>query len=434
MNILFVHNAYQHFGGEDAVVASEIALLRARGHVVELYQRHNDELHALSPATAALSALWSRRSAHELTTLCDALQPDLIHVHNTFPLISPSIYWAAARRPIPVVQTLHNFRLLCPQGTFLRNGAVCEDCLGKTPWRAVARKCYRASLPQSAVLAGMLGAHRLAGTYQRRITRYIALTAFSRERFIAGGLPAERLRIKPNFVESAAQPGAGTRSGALYVGRLSAEKGVDTLLAALRQGGRTPITAIGAGPLAAEVADALDDGYLGFRPREEIMRKMRSAAFLVVPSTCLEQLPTTILEAFACGLPVIASRLGALAGIVQDGVTGRLFNAGDPADLAATIAWAAAHGDEMRQMGRAARAEYEAKYTPSINYHLLLEIYNDAIAAVQGERHVAQRSFGAGHLGLTRYPGTTPSHSCWPGARRASPGRTMKSRLDDCTR
>ena len=399
MNILFAHNAYQHFGGEDAVVDMEIALLRSRGHAVQLYQRHNDELHTLPAATAAATALWSRRSAREVGAVCAAFQPDLIHVHNTFPLISPSVYWAAARRRIPVVQTLHNFRLLCPQGTFLRKGAVCQDCLGKSPWRAVVRKCYRDSMPQSAVLAGMLGAHRVAGTYRNRITRYIALSEFSRDRFIAGGLPAQRLRVKPNFVDGAVPPGPGRRGGGLFVGRLSVEKGIDTLLGALRQCGDTRIEAIGAGPSAAEVASELGDGYLGFRPREEIMQRMRSASFLIVPSMCLEQLPTTILEAFSCGLPVIASRLGGLVDIVRDGVTGLLFNPGDASDLANKIAWAGAHGEEMQAMGRAARAEYEAKYTPSINYKMLIEIYEDVIAEVRGIRHLAQGSFGAGHLG-----------------------------------
>ncbi len=398
MNILFVHNAYQHFGGEDTVVDSEMALLRSRGHAVELYQRHNDELNGMSPAAAAAAALWSRRSARQVGAICDRFQPDLIHVHNTFPLISPSIYWTAGRKRIPVVQTLHNFRLLCPQGTFLRQGSVCEDCLGKQPWRAVVRKCYRDSALESAVLAGMLSAHRAAGTYQNRITRYIVLSAFSRDRFIAGGIPAHRLRIKPNFVDSSAHPGDAPRGGGLYVGRLSEEKGIGTLLGAVRQGSAMRIEAIGAGPLEEAVASALGETCLGFRPRDEILEKMRAAAVLIVPSLCLEQLPTTILEAFSCGLPVIASRLGAQGHLVEDGVTGLLFKAGDPADLAAKIAWAASHGAEMRRMGRAARAEYMAKYTPSINYHMLHEIYEDAIAAEQGENHVAQRSIGARHL------------------------------------
>lgn len=381
MNILFAHNAYQQLGGEDAVVESEMALLRTRGHAVALYKRHNDELRTIPPATAAVSAIWSNRSVRELRTLCDEFCPDLIHVHNTFPLISPSIYWAAARRHIPVVQTLHNFRLLCPQGTFLRNGVVCEDCLGKSPWRAVVRKCYRASLPQSAVLSAMLSAHRMAGTYRNQVTRYIALNTFSRARFIAAGLRAERMRVKPNFVDSAVVPGWGDRTGGLYVGRLSEEKGIGTLLGAIQLLTPAHIAAIGTGPLETQVADALGDAFLGFRSRNDIMHRMRDAAFLIVPSLCLEQLPTTILEAFACGLPVIASRLGALAHIVEEQVTGLLFTPGDPADLAAKIAWAQTHTADMQRMGRAARAEYEAKYTPSINYSLLMEIYEDAIAA-----------------------------------------------------
>ena len=379
MKILFVHNAYQNFGGEDAVVKSEIALLRFYGHTVELYQRHNDELHHLSSAVAAVSTVWSRSSTDAVEAICHSFNPDIIHVHNTFPLISPSIYWAAARNKIPVVQTLHNFRLLCAQGTFYRNGSICTDCLGKSPWRAVKRKCYRESLPQSAVLVSMLSAHRIAGTYRNRVTSYIALSAFARDRFITGGLPAGKLRIKPNFVESENQPAWNSRYGGLYVGRLSQEKGIGTLLAAVRQCGNSNIDIIGGGTFEDAVTEAVGDRYLGFLSRDEIMERMGSASFLIVPSVCYEQLPTTILEAFSCGLPVIASRLGVLTNIVQEGVTGLLFNPGDAADLAAKIAWAHAHVDEMKSMGRAARAEYEAKYTPSINYQMLIEIYEDAI-------------------------------------------------------
>lgn len=180
MKILIAHNAYQHSGGEDAVVDAEIALLRGYGHDVEVYQRHNDELETMPRANAVISAIWSRQSAHEMEHLCEIFQPDLIHAHNTFPLISPSFSWMAARRNIPVVQTLHNFRLLCSQAMFLREGKVCEDCLGKLPWRAVTRKCYRESTIQSAVVASMLATHRAIRTYRERVTRYIALNEFCR--------------------------------------------------------------------------------------------------------------------------------------------------------------------------------------------------------------------------------------------------------------
>jgi glycosyltransferase involved in cell wall biosynthesis len=235
----------------------------------------------------------------------------------------------------------------------------------------------------------MLGAHRTAGTYRNKVARYIALSAFSRDRFIEGGLPAEQLRIKPNFVDSEIRPDWNDRHGGLFVGRLANDKGIDTLLKAVRIGGNTDIEVIGGGPYETLVAKHFEERYLGFLSRDVIMKRMRSSSFLIVPSVGYEQMPITILEAFSCGLPVIASRLGSLIDIVQDGVTGLLCNPGDAADLAAKIAWANAHPEEMQRMGRAARTEYEVKYTPLVNYQMLMEIYEDAIAAVHRERHVA---------------------------------------------
>jgi glycosyltransferase involved in cell wall biosynthesis len=389
MKILIAHNAYQQQGGEDAVVAAEIALLRTYGHEVELYQRHNDELRQMPRAAAAVSTVWSRTSAIAADRLCGNFQPDLIHVHNTFPLISPSLYWMAARKKIAVVQTLHNFRLLCPQAIFLRDGKVCEDCLGKLPWRAVARKCYRESALQSAVTVGMLAGHRIIGTYREKITRYIALNAFCRDKYIAGGLPAERFRLKPNFVESTTVPDWQVRCGGLFVGRLSSEKGLGVLADAVRMLNTKNIEIIGNGPLGALATASFGENYLGFKSLDDIMARMRSALFFVLPSICYENSPRTIVESFACGLPVIASRLGALADIVRHGVTGLLFTPGDAADLAAKIAWAESHPEQMLRMGRAARAEYEAQYTPQRNYRMLIGIYEDAIAAAQGEAYVA---------------------------------------------
>ncbi|HEV7814425.1 MAG TPA: glycosyltransferase [Janthinobacterium sp.] len=381
MRILFVHNAYQYWGGEDAVVDAEMALLRTHGHEVHLYRRHNDELQRLSPLAAGMNAFWSKRSAAEVDEACRRFHPDLVHVHNTFPLVSPSIYWAARRRHVPVIQTLHNFRLLCPQSSFLRNGALCHDCLGKLPWRAIGRRCYRNSMPQSAILGGVLSLHRLIGSYRNRVTLYIALSAFARDRFIQAGLPAERLRIKPNFVEADGQIPESGRSGGLFVGRLTLDKGIASLLLADVLGGGAGIEVIGGGPCEQAVGQAFGARYLGFLPSAEIRIKMRAAAFLIVPSIGYEQLPTTILEAFSCGLPVIASRLGPLIGLVREKITGLLFTPGDGADLAKKIAWAHAHPADMLAMGHAARAEYEAKYTPAINYRQLTDIYRDALAA-----------------------------------------------------
>ncbi|GIZ51033.1 glycosyltransferase [Noviherbaspirillum aridicola] len=391
MRILVAHNAYQHRGGEDVVVEAEVELLRSRGHTVEMYQVHNDELNGMPKVQAASTTVWSMRSPRDLKDICDRFKPEIIHVHNTFPLISPSLYWAASRLDIPVVQTLHNFRLLCPQAIFLREEKICEDCLGKLPWRAVTRKCYRQSAAQTAVLAGMLTVHRAIGTYRSQVTRYIALNEFALSKYVEGGLPADRFRIKPNFVASSRSPQWHKRTGGMYVGRLSSEKGLEVLANAFRLRPGLDIDVIGGGPLEGIARDTFGTRWLGFRPLDEIMTRMETAAYLVLPSICYENSPRTIVEAYSCGLPVIASRLGSLADIVRDGVTGLLFNPGDAADLADKMAWAEAHPEEMMRMGRAARAEYEAKYTPERNYEQLMEIYEDAISTLRRKRDTASR-------------------------------------------
>lgn len=392
MRILVAHNAYQHRGGEDVVVDAEVDLLRSRGHAVEMYQLHNDALKDMPRATAAATTIWSLRTPDELRRLCDRFSPELIHVHNTFPLISPSLYWTASRLGIPVVQTLHNFRLLCPQAIFLREEKICEDCLGKLPWRAITRKCYRKSAAQSAVLAGMLATHRALGTFRDRVTRYIALNDFALSKYIAGGLPGHLFRIKPNFVASSHSPTWEGREGGMYVGRLSSEKGLEVLASAFGLRPDLALDVIGSGPLEEQARSAFGARYLGFRPLEDIMARMERASYLVLPSICYENSPRTIVEAYSCGLPVIASRLGSLADIVKDGVTGLLFRPGDPADLADKLAWASAHPAEMTRMGQAARAEYEAKYTPERNYELLMDIYEDAISTLRRKRDAASRA------------------------------------------
>jgi glycosyltransferase involved in cell wall biosynthesis len=389
MKILFAHNAYQHRGGEDVVVEAELALLREMGHEVEVYHRHNDELNLMSRATAAAGTIWSSRSTREIDSVCDRFRPDVIHVHNVFPLISPSLYWAAARRNVPVVQTLHNFRLLCPQAMLLREGKVCEECIGKIPWRAVTNRCYHESAAESAVVTGMLTAHRTLGTFREKITRYIALSHFCKDKFVSGGLPASQIRVKPNFVRSGRIPHSEGRSGGLFVGRLSSEKGLDMLIAAMARLGGVPMRIVGKGPLEKLVREAFGADYLGYRSAEQVADLMHSAQYLVAPSTCYETFGLVVIEAFACGTPVIASRHGGLGELVSDGVTGLLVNPADAADLADKIGWAESHPEEMKKMGLAARAEYEAKYTPERNYAMLMEIYGEAIAAVDGACHVA---------------------------------------------
>lgn len=389
MRVLIVHNRYQLRGGEDVVAEAETALLRDNGVEVCVYQRSNDELRQMPRALAALSTIWSRRAAIEIGELCDRQRPDLIHFHNTFPLVSAAPYWTAAARQIPVVQTLHNFRLLCPQAMLLRDGLPCHDCVGRLPWRAVTRRCYHGSAAQSGVAAAALVAHRLIGSYRRRVQAYIALSCFSRAQYIAGGLPAQRIHVKPNFVEDRCEAAPMRRGGGLFVGRLSAEKGVAMLIDAVTLLGERagPLRVVGDGPLAAPVRAAFGAGYLGQRSPAQVGALMRSSSFLVAPSTCLETFGLVAIESFAAGLPVIASGHGGLGELIEDGVTGLHVRPGDAADLARKIAWARAHPEAMAAMGRAARARYLALYTPQRNFTLLQSIYHHVLSS--GAHHVA---------------------------------------------
>lgn len=378
MKILVVHNTYQHRGGEDTVVDVEIALLRSHGHEVVTYFRSNDSIADMSLASAATQTLWSSRTTHELTDLIKNFQPDVIHAHNIFPLISPSLYWAAEQDGVPVVQTLHNFRLMCLNGLFLREGRVCEDCQGRLPWRGVVRKCYRGSVAASAVLAGTLTLHRGLGTYRSKVARYIALNDFCRDKFIGGGLPAERIVVKPNFVDFA-DPAALTRQGFLFVGRLSVEKGVQTLADAAALLPDVRLRVVGDGPESALLDGATGVTRLGSLPNESVRQEMNNAVALLVPSICYETFGLVIIEAFASGMPVIVSRIGVLQDLVRGGETGLLFEPGNSQDLADKMAWALAHPEAMAEMGRKARTQYEAEFTAERNYGQLIAIYEDVI-------------------------------------------------------
>jgi len=380
MRILIGHNAYQQRGGEDAVVQAEHELLQAHGHDVRLFSRHNDEVAGIGPVALATQTLWSSPSSQALAAMMSDWRPDVVHFHNTFPLISPAAYWACAGADVPVIQTLHNFRLLCPQAMFLRDGHVCEDCLGRLPWRGAARACYRGSRTQSTAVASMLVLHRALGTWRRKVTRYIALNEFCRAKFVAGALPAERVVVKPNFIDCDAPP-EGARDGLLFVGRLSIEKGVGALAQAVPMAG-VPLRVAGSGPQAALLDGVPGVQMLGMLAPEAVYGQMAQARALVLPSLWYECFPRTVVEAFANGLPVIASRLGALPELVQDGQTGLLFDPGDAADMARKMRWAQSHAQEMAVMGGNARARYEAKFTGSRNHDQLMAIYQGAIDEV----------------------------------------------------
>jgi glycosyltransferase involved in cell wall biosynthesis len=385
LRILIVHNRYQIRGGEESVVDAEIALLRGHGHEVRLYERDNHDIGGKSQLALLRDTFWSTSSYADVTRLIEEFQTDVVHVHNTLPLVSPSVYWAvdAAPRGVALVQTLHNYRWFCPKATLLRDGKICEDCIGKVAWRAVVHRCYRDSAVQSAVMAATYGIHTALGSLHQHADQIIALSEFARDKYVANGFPAARMAIKPNFVSDPSEPDAEAtpdRAGFLYVGRLSEEKGLHVLVEAAGQVPELQFEIAGGGPLATQLPVRSNVVYNGTISADAVRDKMRRAKMLVLPSLCYEGLPMTLVEAYRSSLPVLVSRLGPLATLVEDGVTGLLFTPGDAQDLADKLRWAAEHPEAVRAMGAAARQAYLKHYTPESNYRQLMAIYRDAIA------------------------------------------------------
>jgi glycosyltransferase involved in cell wall biosynthesis len=383
MNILMAHNFYQQSGGEDQCVAAEVAMLRAHGHEVIQYCLRNDSIDSMSRLSLASRTIWSRPAFRELQELFRRYRPQVAHFHNTFPLISPAAYSAA--RAENVVQTLHNFRLLCADAIFFRNGRVCEDCLGKSiAWPGIVHKCYRDSRSASAVIATMQGVHRVLGTWRKAVDVYIALTECSRRKFVEGGLPAHKIVVKSNFALPDPGPGAGKGGFAVFVGRLSAEKGVGTLLDAWRiLDGSLPLKIIGDGPMAAVVEEATRKDaaiqWLGNLPLEAVYSAIGDATFLILPSQWYEMFPRVIVEAFAKGTPVIASKLGAMTEIIDDGRNGLHFEPGDPADLVAKMQQVLADPLKLRRMRQAARETFDKNFAAAANHKSLMAIYERAL-------------------------------------------------------
>lgn len=383
MKVLIVHTHYLQPGGEDVTFRAGAALLRGQGHDVIAVTLHNRDLEGMPPWRQAAVTVWNGELYRRLRSLIRERRPQVVHIHNTFPLASPAVIRAAKAEGMPVVMTLHNYRLLCVNALFFRQGRVCEDCLGHLPWRGVVHGCYRGSRAASAAVAGMVSLHRLLGTWSL-VDRFIALTEFARQKFIQAGFPPAKLVVKPNFVHPDPGAGAGRGGHVLFVGRLSPEKGVKTLLRAWeRLGGKVPLKIVGDGPLAGEVRQAVkrmpEVEWLGRKAPEDVYALMGDAALLVFPSEWYETFGRVAIEAFAKGTPVVASDLGALAELVHHGRTGLLFRSGDPEDLAAKVEWLLSHPKELARMRREARAEYEAKYTAERNYEMLMEIYQQAI-------------------------------------------------------
>lgn len=391
MRILVAHNEYQEPGGEDQVFAAEVAMLRRRGHEVVTWVETNLEIAQETGINAAKRAVWSRASHRHVTSLIDQYQPDIAHFHNTFFRLSPSVFHACQQNNVPVVLTLHNYRLLCPTSTLYRDGHVCEACTGNLGyWPGIWHKCWHDSYARTSLVASVLTAHRWTGTWRHQIDKYIALTNFARQKYIAWGLAPEQVTVKPNFAHlddpSSPTPEREPELYALFVGRMVAEKGVHTLLEAWRELPQIPLHVIGDGPLMDSLKQAVAREQLnqvqlfGRRPRAEVVRQMRAARFLVFPSTWYEGFPMTIVEAFSCGLPVIGSKIGSIAEIVEDGVNGLHFAPGDAQALAAKARWAWEEQAAMQAMGHNAATIFQEHYTESTNYQQLMAIYEQVLA------------------------------------------------------
>jgi len=388
--VLLIHNRYRQPGGEDVVFEAEKLLLERYGHKVITFTEDNAKLSKVNPLKIAVNAVWSREAQKKILKLIEEKKLNVVHFHNTFLRISPAAYYVVKKKGIPVVQTLHNYRVICPGSLLMRNGHVCENCLKKkVPWPGVIHGCWRNSKAGTALVVVMLVVHRLLRTWTEQVDVYITPTEFVRRKFIEGGLPAEKIVVKPNFVYPDPGIGEHKENFALFVGRLSAEKGVRTLLSAWRLLKDIPLKIVGNGPLMTEVKERVERErfaveVLGWRTREEVLALMRNASFLLFPSEWYETFGMTIIEAFACGLPVIASKLGAMAEIIEDGRTGLLFEPGNPEDLAAKVEWLLSHPQELARMSKEARAEYEAKYTAERNYEMLMAIYHRALGRQEG--------------------------------------------------
>lgn len=380
MKALIIHNAYQQYGGEDTVVRMESNILEQHGNLAGLHIVSNDRITGLwGKLAAAVSVVFSLSGYRTVRRVIREQRPDVVHVHNFFPLLSPSVFYACQAEAVPVVMTLHNFRIVCPTALLMHDGKVTDRSLRDGPWWALKHRVYRGSWVGTFLLCLMIWLHARIGTWRNKVDRLIALTDFGRGRFIEAGLPAEKLVVKPNFVDIS-PPLDTPRTGLLFVGRLSKEKGIEVLLDAVRNKHdlRDRVHLIGDGPLANLVAHS-GIACRGKLEAAEVNQHMNTASALLMPSIWYEGFPMTLVEAYASGLPVIASRIGALAELVEEGVTGLLFEPGNAADLSVKMVWALDHPEDMQKMGRAARLIYEQYYAPQCNYEQLMTIYHEAI-------------------------------------------------------
>ncbi|MFH8801224.1 glycosyltransferase [Streptomyces sp. NPDC017936] len=397
MHVLVVHNRYSSAqpSGENRVVDQEVGLLRAAGHRVEVFERRSDDIAArslLGKAAVPLLVPWNPAVRAELAARLRAERPDVVHVHNVFPLLSPAVLAACADAGVPAVATLHNYTQVCPPGTLHRNGRLCTECVGSAAsLPAVRHGCYRDSRLATVPLAVSLSVNRRR--WWSGVERFFCISAAQRDVLVRSGMPAERLAVKHNFVPDPGACRAGAGEHLLFLGRLAEAKGVRLLMAAWDEiaadgGAGVPLVIAGAGPLEHEVtawAAGRDDvRYVGLYDAAQCRQAVARSVAVVAPSMAMETFGLVVAEAMAAGVPAVAAGHGAFVELVEDGVTGLLHRPGDPASLASCLRRITAGPDLGREMGRAARRRYEQGFSPAVGLERLLEGYRTAIAGRSG--------------------------------------------------
>ena len=386
MKILIAHNRYQQAGGEDGVVEREAEMLARRGHAVEQLVVDNDEITTLGArAQAALRAFYSHASYKRTLGLLRSFRPDIVHVHNFLPNLSPAVFFAANAAAVPVVQTLHNYRLLCANALLFRDGAPCEKCITRRSFLpGIRHACYRGNRAGSAVVGAGMTLHHALGTWRHRVDRYIALTEFAAKKFSATRLPPELFRVKPNFMPDNGT-GAGGGGFALFVGRMTEDKGLQTLISADALGMLPlPVRIVGDGPFLPQVMRACERPgsrlvALGHKSSREVQDLMKHAEMLVLPSLSYEGFPLVLVEALSVSLPIIVSRIGGLPELVEDGVSAILYTPGEASELLAAMRYLAAQPLKAAAMRLAARSLYLERYTEAANYDALVSIYGELL-------------------------------------------------------
>lgn len=348
-NVLMVHNYYKISGGEDTVFANEKKMLEDRGHKVITYTRNNKEIDGfgfLKKLFLPFASIFNFKTYRDIKRIIKKEKIDIVHVHNTLSLVSPSVYYATKKKKVPVVQTIHNFRLLCPAATFYRNGKICEDCVSKGFKCAVKNKCYRNSKLQTLTVVWIQRIHRLFKIYKK--INYICLTDFNKEKLLQHGqIKEKQVFVKPNFckVNNTVIPYNEREDYYVFVGRLEEIKGVKFLIECFHDNRlrNERLLLLGSGPLLQECKDYLitknigNITVLGQVSHENAVQIISKAKALILPTQVYEGFPMTIVEAFSVGTPVIGPDMGNVGNLIKYGVNGWKYKANDESDFINTI-------------------------------------------------------------------------------------------------